>query len=267
MTFFASLSCVALCAEKPPLELSADIIIFKDSTGTTYAQLGSSTLAKSLGASVGDVLWQTKDGYSDAQIINNAIRALAKRGGDPRGWIKVMGGNILIRRGVYDLGDEGIRVPWPAHIVIEGEGWELNPPEKWREVNTNAVPATYLVYFGSESALDYGVELCPETGVELRNLSFVLKEGAQFGIRIPTHMTVFLDRVAVVSEKKARTAIYVNSLAGNVAYFRNIFIKGTFQKGFWEEGDWGCVVNMHIRGKVRRPLLTSKTLIGVLIDE
>ena len=137
-------------------EGAADVVVFKDAKGRTYAQVTSLRLAHHLKVEVGTIIASSEEGLSDAGVIFKAIKSLEGSPGQYSGqkWIKACG-TVLIKRGVYDLGEEGIVIPWTAHLVIRGEGWDVNLPQDWKEISPHACPATYLVYRGDGVAFGH----------------------------------------------------------------------------------------------------------------
>jgi len=224
-----------------------DVTIFQDAKGHTYAQVSSLLLARHLKVPLGAIIASTKEGLSCAQVIQKGIEALKGAPGGYAKWIKGCG-NVLIKRGVYDLGKEGLQIPWMAHLVIEGEGWDTNFPERWKAISPRACPATYLVYRGSGKAISHAEKYCPATFIEFRNLTIVLYSGAEYGLFIPTHCEIRLDRIAVLTKMPSGTGIHAASPAGNVCYFTNLFVVGPFEVALDSPNDWNTIVNFVAMG-------------------
>lgn len=239
---------VVLCARISSLALSMyDITIFKDAGGRTHAQVTSQRLALHLKVNLGDILFSSSQTLNDADIINHSIKSLE---GSPSSWKQEIAvGNILIKRGVYDLGNEGIRVPWPASLVLAGEGFDVTLPHKLKQTDTLAVRGTYLIYSGNDRAFGYIPTNCGGAAtLKITDLTFVLVERARAGIDIPVYRKIRLDRVAVIALKETDWGIRANSVGGNPSYFTNIIIRGPMKVGLDIPVDWSTVINVFVDG-------------------
>lgn len=238
---------IGIVAENISLELSHDVIVFKDLRNNTYAQIGSNVLANKMGKEVGDIIASTQQGLTDAEVIQKALDCwkLLKGGVPP--YTKGVG-SMLIKRGVYDLGNKGLKIPWPSHFVLEGEGCDTNEPEVWSKIKKGALGGTYLVYRGTDVAVGYITRYNPATGIEIRDITIVLLNSAVAGLDIPTIMMADIERISVIAKKRSKYGIHISAYAGNTYYFRNIYIIGPFQTGLDYAMDWGIVTNVVVKG-------------------
>lgn len=241
-----------------------DITVFKDSKGNTYSQVTSKSLAGHLKCAVGSIIYSSaQQGLDDADVINKSIESLKGMSGNPNIGV----GNILIKRGVYNLGAKGIKVHFQINLAISGEGCDLNLPEQWLNLNPNAVAGTYLIYSGTEKGIDcfYG----GDQTFRLNDITVILREEAKFGIDILITRNTRLDRISVIALKPVGQGIRSVTRQGQPSYFTNIIVKGPVEVGFNVPfSDWYTLTNMYIDGFTKVGITYSKSgtsTIGALL--
>lgn len=240
-------------------QLSADIIIFKDSKGMAIAQIGSFKAEKDSGLRTGDILIKSKKDY---EVIQTALDTLKPVGSKYEG--QKCGGKILIRRGVYNLGKVGINLPYPSQLVIEGEGFDTNlPTKKW-------LGGTYLIYSGKDIAIKYKDVKGPAGyfSLELKNFTLVLKKSCIAGIRIPIISQKYIESISVIALKPSKWGVHLDGAGGNSGYLKNVFVIGPFDTGIDINTDWCVGINLNVKGYKLRAINSAftTTIIGGLIE-
>lgn len=254
---FISGGLFALSGTKFPLQLSHDIIIFKDLHGKTYAQVGSLRVAQLLKLTVGDYIQNS--GETDRAIIQKAIHSIPG------------GGRILIKRGVYDTGTEGIKIPYRSHFFIEGEGFDPFPEELQKVYNDNwSYGGTCLVYRGDGDALSFDNPQRSEIGfavLELKNIAFRVEESARSAIHLSLANYLIFENLGVATVKPSRFGIWLDGEGGATKFLKTIYIKGPFEVSLNLQTDHTLVIKTQIEDYTDCAVMLgkdSKLLAGVL---
>jgi len=198
-------------------------VIYKDLKGRPHALVTSLLTAQSLGLSFGEEL--SKDGMSDREVIQKAIDSLPG------------GGRILIKRGLYDLGEEGLQIPYPSHFFIEGEGFDPYPEVLERVYKDGwSYGGTCLLYRGKGHAIYFGPKeakkgVDPRATLELSNIAVRVKGGAKSAICLKYVNYAIFECVGVATEGPSLAGISIEGEGGGTKFLKVLLIQGPFYVG------------------------------------
>jgi len=233
---FSFLLFVAFPALGRPIQVDYDFVVFKDMRGTTHAILASSPASKVMNMKVGE--W-----------INGGAREVLQKIVDsfPKGC------RILIKRGMYDLGEEALEVPTPSHFVIEGEGFDPFPEVLQQFYKDSwSFGGTCLVYRGKGSAISVvcrGEEKIKlKTSFELINIAIRLKENAESAVRLENVDYAIFEGVGIGTDKRSQKGISIKGKGKGTKFLQCLLIKGPFEIGLDLDTKHVTVLKAEIEG-------------------